>query len=193
MSGRHKLWLLAAAVALLLVPALACAQDRILEIDLAPGEPEPIPPNCTGWHELWPSFCTAAHQDSLDDNGDGMLSVDDVIILDLMPYHVDWVGPTYTLDCDIQVQPTDYQDGDPAGQTWIEMAPNYGELWQIDEWADNGNGAVDICDNLVMTGGVAGETLICHIDDISTSIHVTMVTTPVEHGSWSRFKSLFGM
>jgi len=192
MSGKRYHWILAVLGLLILLPAGAFAQDKVLELDLLPGGPEPIPPDCSTWHELWPSFCASSHQDSLEDNGDGLLTACDYIYLDGQRFHVDWVGPTYYLNCDILIEPSDYQEGDPICQTWIEVTPNYGALWHVDDWVDNGDGVVSVCDDIIISGGASGEVLTCHIDDIRTNIRVTGDPTATEESSWSQFKSLFG-
>lgn len=186
---RYRL-LLVAVAALALLPAAAFAQDKILELDTPPGR-EPIPPDCSGWHELWPSFCAMAHQDSLEDNGDGLLSACDYIYLDGSRYHVDWVGPTYWLDCELIVEPTDFQEGDPTCQMWVEVWPDYGQQWHVDSWQDNGNGVVDACDVIIVTGP-GGTGLICHINEVRTNIRVTGDPTAAEDQSWSWIKTLYG-
>lgn len=188
-ATRYRLLLVAVAL-LALVPAGAFAQDKVLELDTLPGR-EPIPPDCSGWHELWPSFCAISHQDSIQDNGDGELSACDYIYLDGQRYHVDWVGPTYWLDCELILEPTDFQPGNPVCQNWIEIWPDYGLLWHVDSWEDNGNGVVDACDFITVTGP-DGTTLSCHINEVATNIRVTGDPTPVEESTWGHIKSFFG-
>jgi hypothetical protein len=189
MTGMRYRLLLVAAALLALLPVSALAQDKILELDTLPGR-EAIPPDCSGWHELWPSFCAISHQDSLLDNGDGELSACDQIILDGSRYRVDWVGPTYWMDCELILEPTDYQPGSPVCQVWVEIWPDYGQQWHIDGWQDNGNGVVDACDILVVSG--QGTVLTCHLNEVALNIRVTGEPTPTEESTWGRIKSLFG-
>jgi len=164
------------------------AQDMVMELD-APPPREDITDNCSTWHELWPNFCAVSHQDDFEDNGDGVLSPCDYIHLDGHRLHVDWVGPTYWLDCDLILEPIDPQPGDPVCQEWIEIWPNYGNLWHVDNWDDNGDGEVGVCDFIVVSG--VGMTFTCHITEVGLNIHVRDDGTPTEDSSWGGIKRLF--
>jgi len=62
-------------------------------------------PVCQVWHEIFPDFCQQIHIDSWIDNGDGLLSVCDVVDVQdptgLPPryYHID------RIECDITIEP----------------------------------------------------------------------------------------
>ncbi len=187
-SHRYRLSILLTLLLLASLPDLLLAQDKIVELDSVPGR-EAIPDDCSTWHELWPGFCASSHQDAFEDNGDGELSPCDYIHLDGHRLHVDWVGPTYWTDCDVILEPIDYVPGDPSCQEWIEIWPNYGALYHIESWEDNGDGEVGPCDSITLGGQ---PPLDCHITDVGVNIHVRDDGTATEDSSWSRVKALFG-
>ena len=115
------------------LPGLLMAQDKVVELESIPGR-EDIPENCSTWHELYPNYCTSLHQDGFEDNGDGVLSPCDYIILDGERRHIDWVGPTYWTDCDLILEPIEFIPGDPTGQEWLEIWPNFGVPHIIEGW-----------------------------------------------------------
>lgn len=170
----------------------------------APGKPSTtlvpaIPGNCSSWQELFPTVGTLYHQDDYTDNGDGVVSACDIIKLNGTDYHIVWAGPTYWTTCMIPgVPPTTvvYEPtqpstgGNPICETWHEIIPNFCQQIHIDDWQDNGDGVVSVCDmvyNITPTGAPASY----HIDRIECDITVEPVTTPVEGSTWGQIKSLF--
>ncbi len=172
---------------LMLIPALGSAQEGAVFLELDDLLREGIPGNCSTWHELFPAHCTPRHQSDYEDNGDGMLSACDIIYLDGDRYHIEWVGPTYWLDCDIITEPMgDSNPGDPVCEEWIEVWPNHGVVRHVIGWEDNGDGVVSPCDIIYFHDG-----LICHIQDIGTNIRVNPDGSAAEESTWSRIKGMF--
>ena len=168
------------------------AQDAILEYSGVPGARDCHTENCSDWHQLYPPpTCGLSHQESWEDNGDGCLSACDYLTLSGERVHVDWVGPTYWLSCDIILEPM----GDPSGpaecQEWVEISPNYGNVWHVDNFGDNGDGVIGECDIVTISG--AGIVISCHIFRVGLNIHVTGDGTPTEGRSISELKTLFGI
>ncbi len=191
-TQRYLITFLAAACMTMLLAPVGLAQDFVLELDNLPLVPDAVPANCSTWHELYPAFCTDHHQSDYEDNGDGQVSACDYIHLDGMRYHIDWVGPTYWLDCDVIAEPTNPGSGNPQCEEWEEVYPNPGNLWHVDNWDDNGNGVVDECDFVTITDS-AGNTITCHIHKVGLNIRIRDDGTASEKTSWSKFKAMFGM
>ncbi len=188
---RYSRALLFVLVAALCLPGALLAQDAVLEYDGGPLR-NCHTDDCSPWHQLFPPpMCGISHQDSWEDNGDGCLSACDYLTLDGERVHVDWVGPTYWLDCDIILEPT----GDPTSpaecQEWVEVHPNYGNIWHVDDFQDNGDNEIGVCDVIVISSN--GVSVSCHIMEVGLNIHVTGDATPTEQSSVSELKSLFGI
>lgn len=182
-------------------PAGAGAPNRIHLSLEAPAGPAPnvgIPPNCSAWHELWPIFCQPHHQDGYHDNDhDGMISPCDEIILNHAGYHVVWVGPTYHMSrvsppgsTPIIAEPINPTPGEnPICEIWQEIYPNFGRLFHIDSWHDNGNGILDVCDGIdenTPTGNA-----VYHIDRISVDIIIEFDPTATVGRSWGAVKKIY--
>ena len=150
-----------------------------------------VPPDCSDWHELHPNFCIIHHQDVYEDDGDGQVSVCDFITLSGVRYHIDWVGPTYwliemTAGDEMWCEPTiPDPGGNPTCEIWHEVAPDFCLEWHIDDWEDNGDGVLSICDNVLI-----GESW-WHIEDIGLNITATETPSPVEDSTWSKIKTFF--
>jgi hypothetical protein len=175
---------------LLFVNAPALAQDRILETE-GPPPPDGRTDNCSTWHELYPVFGSRAHQNDWEDNGDGILSACDYLFLDEERFHVDWVGPTYWLSCQVILEPITDDLGNPECLEWIEVWPNYGPIWHVEVWTDNGDGELGICD-FIWIMDPTGMVIECHIDEVGLNIHVTAEGTATEEDTWSKVKNLWG-
>jgi|GEM_PF-1330837 len=156
-----------------------------------------IPTNCSTWHELFPAFCVNHHQDAFNDNGDGVLSACDEIVLDGITSHIKWVGPTYYLTCFPVGQPSDdviwepnqgpHDPASPICETWQEVWPNLGALFHIDDFVDNdGSNSITPCDDL-FSGGVR-----YHVNDIRLNIIIEPPSTPVKRSTWGWIKSRLG-
>ncbi len=179
-------------VALALVALLAFSASGQLYLELG-GTPvrDPIPPNGSPWHELYPTFCIVHTQMGYGDNGDGVVSVCDAIFLeDGTICHIIWVGPTYFLyhletgDVMFTEPTTDDPGGDPTGEIWHEIAPHFCDEWEIDAWEDNGDGIVSVCDIV----WIAGEPW--HIEEVRLDITV-VPGSPVEDSTWGQIKAFF--
>ena len=151
----------------------------------------PVPPVCSTWHELYPNYCTSHHRTGYADDGDGLVSACDHILLDGMSCHVDRVGPTYYLvqmterDVFKYLEPQGSGAGrSPVCETWHEVYPNYCIVHHVDGWEDNGDGFLGPCDVVELAGTP------WHVEEIGFNIIVTP-DSPVEQGSWSRIKQLF--
>jgi len=186
-------WLVGMAIIILVLPALTVAQVHLELMDVPR---DPIPPDGSVWHELWPAFCTNYTQDAFDDNSDGVISAcDGIRLVDdagvLHDWHITWVGPTYYIVNPSNpedfgyLEPTEPQSGgDPTCEIWVEVFPNNGNQWHIDGWDDNGNGVLDECDFVML----AGETY--HIEAIGLNITVEP-GEPVDNESrtWGQLKN----
>jgi len=185
---RHCVILALAALVALAVPASA---QMYLELGVSPVRFD-IPPDGSEWHELHPNFCVVHTQDSYDDNGDGVVSVCDNIVIGGVTYHVDWAGPTYYM-VDLGtgepwfVEPEDPNaSGDPTGQMWHVVAgPDFCTYYPVEDWEDNGDGEVTPCDNVLVGGRW------WHIEDVRLDITITEVGSPTEPTTWSKLKTFF--
>ena len=186
-----RTWTAIVMVGILAVALPAGAQMQ-MTFELSDPGRDPIPPDGSAWHEIFPAYCTMTSQDSYEDNGDGVVSACDFITLSGTRYHVDWAGPTYWLECEPGTppwgaEPTEPQTGeDPTCQVWHEVYPNFCQEHHIEGWDDNGDGVLGVCD-YVIVGGVA-----CHIVDVSLNITVTPSTSPTEDRTWGKIKAFFG-
>jgi hypothetical protein len=159
-----------------------------------------IPPDCSSWHELHPTFCTTYHQDEYRDNGDGVVGVCDIIVLNTIPYHVISAGPTYWTTCTapsgpptgpIIFEPTQPPTGgNPICETWHEVYPNFCQQIHIDSWQDaNQNGVLDVCDEVDVQ--TPSGPVVYHIDRIECDVTVEPVpVTPNQESTWGKIKSL---
>ena len=173
---------------------------ELVEPQLAPGVLDAgqggpaIPADCSTWHELWPSFGAAHHQDSYDDaNGDNEMSVCDNFVLDGTTLHVDWVGPTYHFvpvagGYDVWTEPSldpEHDPGNPIGETWHQVYPNFCFEFPIEGWEDNGDGTLSPCD-IIVSGGRE-----YHLVDIRVNAIASEPGVPVKESTWGQIKKLF--
>ena len=192
MGSRNRVLVPLIAALLAAMWVSAAGQSIHLELVGTPGRANmPVPPVCSTWHELNPSYCTVHHQTGYTDNGDGLVSVCDHIVLDGVSAHIDWVGPTYHLIPMTRPVPDKYLEPQAPGsgrspvcETWHEIYPNYCLTHHVDGWEDNGDGLLGPCDVVQL----AGEPW--HVGEIGFNIIVTP-DSPVDPESWSRIKQLF--
>lgn len=148
-----------------------------------------ITPDCTSWHELYPTYCSMHHQDAYTDNGDGALSPCDNIVLGGIVYHVDWVGPTYVLtdpsDHDHWMEPTDlnHNPNSPICEVWEEVHPGTGLTHHVDNWIDNGDGVLSVCDEISSAG------ILYHVAEVNLNIRVSPGGVPTRPSTWGKIKS----
>jgi len=176
-------------MALLMVAlAMPAAAQMYLEFSGSPVRyDDTVPPDGSVWHELYPVFCNARIQDGYEDNGDGVVSVCDVIIIDGIRYHVDWAGPTYYLT--LAEPPSErWVEPEGTGDFLHEVAPIFCQTWEVLEWEDNDqDGEVSYCDMLLLPDGW------WHVEDVSLDITVTEEPSPVEQSTWTKIKTFFGI
>ncbi len=185
MNRLLNLSLLAGLTVLVCGASLAVAQpDNYLEL-VDPAK-SPIPANCSVWEEYHPNPGVLHHQDDyVDGSGDGEVAFCDYIMLDGVWHHIEWVGPTYHLECGVyepwsNPNPT---GEDPTCEDWIELYPDYGNIWHVDQWDDNGDGVVSPCDGIFIRGQW------CHITDIKLNIRTKQEDpNPNEDMSWGDVK-----
>lgn len=191
-----KRWLTVVALAVTCAWALAAAPpaaaQQLTYLELASPLKAPIPANCSTWHELYPQYCMIHHQDDFQEGApDGQISACDYIKIDNVWYHIEWVGPTYRLS--FGALPGDYEPvgpvtgGNPVCETWIEVWPEFGPQFHVDQWIDNGDGVVSPCDFVVIGGATA------HIDEIKLNIRVRPGEPPIdtERQSWGDLKTRY--
>jgi hypothetical protein len=178
------------AMAVVVMLALTIPASGQLYLELGGSPVRNIPPDGSPWHELFPNFCIIHNQDAYGDNGDGVVSVCDMITLDGVPYHITWTGPTYYLYGDAGpafYEPTGEPGGSPVGQIWHEVAPNFCTEHQVTDWEDaDGDGEVSQCDTIVFADGTAW-----HVEEIRLDITATP-GSPVEDSTWGRIKAAIG-
>lgn len=193
--SRKLMWTLVVACAWAVIGLWSLgtvAQPQLIYLELLQPTREPIPPNCSYWHELYPNFCRQLHQNGYDDSdGNGEISPCDDILLNNDHYHIEWVGPTYHLSLAPGVppgywEPTDPVPGNPVCQIWQQVYPQFGLLEHVDGWEDtDGTGDVSPCDHIFI-GGV-----MYHVDEVALNIRVTPGPVPNELRTWGALKLLY--
>lgn len=174
------------AVVLAVLVAVPASAQIYLEYMGEPGRN--IPANCSTWHELHPNFCAVYHQDFYCDNGDGIVSACDQIVMDCGCFHVTWAGPTYVLEFQGMVsywEPIGEYGPIPVCETWHQVYPEFCMAGHVDMWEDsNSDGQISPCDFVVIAG------MMYHVVEIKLDIQVTPLS-PVDEKSWGQIKSLF--
>ncbi len=158
-----------------------------------PSQPWVPPPFCSIWHEISPDFCKEWHQVGYEDNGDGVVSACDYIILQNAPappvrFHIDSFGPTVYLDCGgaiMEPATLGWLGGDPYTTQWQMLYPTQG-IYDLGGWADNGDNTLSVCDYVTIPG--VGN---CHVKRIGCDIRVSVVPTGTENSTWGKMKGLF--
>lgn len=177
---------LAVAILAVLAAAVPAGAQYYMEYQGTPFRA--LPANCSTWHELYPSFCLPHHQGGYSDNGDGVVSACDNIVLDGITYHIDWAGPTYVLDyygTKSYWEPVGHTGADPRCSTWHQVHPNFCTAGHVDSWEDgDGSGTVTACDYVTVAG------VVYHVQSVQLDIQIS-VTSPVDQASWGKIKSLF--
>lgn len=177
------------AVSLLaLLAAPAVAQDtRYLEL-VQPGRSfDPTwPVDGSGWHELYPVYCTGHVQTGHDDaNGNGTIEACENITLDGVLFHIDWIGPTYVLR-----QPgrdlTKYVEATLGrqGHNYHEVYPTFCKEITTEEPIEF------VCQDVFITNPPEDMGW-WHVEYVGTNI-ITSPSTPVDQSTWSRIKAFIG-
>lgn len=158
----------------------------------------PVPPNSSNWHELHPVLTGQHAQQAYTDNGDGLVSIGDVLRLDGLDYRIVWAGPTYftTVNGAPRAWEPSQAPHDPAapvGETWQEVVPAFGTPIAVTAWADNGTGTLDPGDELTVVPD-GGAAVTARLDVIGTNITVEpLPVVPTAPTTWSGLKRLFGI
>lgn len=158
-----------------------------------------IPPAGSIWHELYPAFCADHTQTDYEDNGDGIVSVCDYILLDGTRWHIADVGPTYWTTrippnggepTTVVFEPTDPAPGSPVGQIWHEIHPSFCDQIHVDSFHDgDGNNELSVCDEIDVV--TPEGTVFYHIDRIELDITIEPgPDVPAEPSTWGRIKAL---
>jgi hypothetical protein len=170
---------------------VALAVPAVAQMYLESGGPpirydDSIPPNGSQWHELYPTFCTPRIQNDYEDNGDGVVSACDIIVIDGIRNHVDWAGPTYYIAW-TQGPGERWLEPEEGTPFYHEVAPNFCTTWEILEWEDtDGDQEISFCDNILLSDGW------WHVEDVRLDITVTEEPSPVEKGTWGWIKAKIG-
>lgn len=172
--------LIAVVAVLLLASYPASAQDptatQQIHLDLESTTNLTAGWGCTNWHELYPVNCNPWHLDRIE--GDGQLRACNFAWFNGLRFHIDWVGPTYFLDClGIIAEPIGDPtvDADPIGEVWHEVYPDYCTEHVVDGWEDaDGNGSISECDIVILDG-----VLVCHVRRVSTDVIISRAPSPV--------------
>lgn len=159
--------------------APAMAQDEAptrVHLDLAANTAIDAGWECTEWHELYPAECSIHHLDKIE--GDGELEACNYAWFDGRRYHIDWVGPTYFLDCrGVVAEPSSEvnEDGNPVGEVWHEVSPNYCDEHKVVGWEDaDGDGQISECDYVTFDNGD-----VCHVDRIGLDVIISPAPVPI--------------
>jgi hypothetical protein len=183
----RPLFLVTAVVLVALAPAARGQTTVYLDLMEPAAKSAQVTQNCSSWHELYPSYCLVHHQDGFEDNGDGVLSPCDYIVLDGVRFHIQWVGPTYYLSNGEIYEPMQPPTGaDPTCEIWHEIYPVFSQQKHVDEWIDNGDHVLSVCDQVAIGGALA------HVDRIGVNITIVPGPTPIEKNTWGRIKGFFG-
>ncbi|MBM3319887.1 MAG: hypothetical protein FJY73_04350 [Candidatus Eisenbacteria bacterium] len=166
-------------------PVRATPTEMHLDLEVGGELLQGIPGDCATWHELYPNYCIPHHQDAYQDNGDGVVSVCDYIILDGIRYHIIWVGPTYFTDDGHVWEPVGDPSGSPICQDWHMVYPVYCHVAHVDDWDDNYDGVLGDCDHVLIDGSWV------HIDRVGLDIIVVPEPTGTEESTWGQVKKLF--
>jgi hypothetical protein len=138
--------------------------DSLFVDQIAPPNPSVNPittPIGTFWHEVYPTYCQKYVLAYWNQFTNPSLAVGDQIILQQLPSGAvrEWV--VAAIDTDVITTPVPtlgdeydhnldpgYTGGDPVGTNWLELNPNYGDLWMVEQFRPNGTDWLDYCDTL---------------------------------------------
>jgi hypothetical protein len=149
-------------------------------------------PQGTDWHELYPVFCTNYTLDKWEDNGDGVLSPCDQILMHpkpdgaVEPYHVENVtitllvsysdlppprsplrspGMVMYIELEGGYNPTVLRA--PNCTYWHEISPVFCTRYHLLDWKDNGSGELDFCDSVLLENKHMREAESWHVEDVA--------------------------
>jgi hypothetical protein len=150
------------------------------------------------WLELYPVFGTPHLQKRFRDNGDGEVSVGDVINVDSpeTAWKVIWVGPTYHLRPVAGGELSYYEPqggygGTPIGEYWIQIYPTYASFRSVDGWDDidlSGDATVGDDIHFLQDAPDVWHT----IEEVGFNVAVEPTEVPIDATTWGQIKVLFG-
>ena len=160
---------------------------------LHPFEPidprEPIKePVETDWHELYPEYCNEYHLSDWEDNGDGVLSPCDYIVLTGETeevYHVDEMTVTIFVSLpavDQEPIALEFTGGydeveraiyEPICTYWHEIRPVFCPEYHLKYWDDNGDYYLSYCDWIYLVDLETGEGDWYHVEEVTWDIIVS--------------------
>jgi hypothetical protein len=173
-----------------------------IDTGIVPGLGWAIPPDCSVWHELYPMYCVAHHQQTYQDNDhDGLVSACDNIVEDggSACWHIEAVSATYFFSpvaggggSYAAEPPASNPNPDPICEQWHILysdgpAFTYCQTVHVQDWYDaNHNGLFDVCDDIMLNGQWY------HIDRIGCDVTVTFnPVTQAKTRTWGWLKNLF--
>jgi len=158
-----------------------------------------IPPDGWTWELHCPmhNSCNGAQcvQNDYEDNGDGVISAGDYVILGLWRVDIESVEYCYELWWVVPVPEcwdnfatyvrADSVGPNPVGETWQEPCGGY--PFHVDRWEDlDGNGVVSVGDHVYGAWG----SIVWRIGWCATT--PTEVPVPVKQTSWGKIKHVLG-
>jgi hypothetical protein len=188
-----RVFVMVFVIAALVTPALA--QDYEIFGYIAPtrGYDPSWPPDGSDWHKIRPAdvFCTYGNQDGHDDtDGDGQIDICENVMIDGVWKHIEWVGPTISLQpmepgrpvITYMVEPV---DGSRQNEYHIVHPP---ELFCMGLTTTNPI-PLEPCSYVMVESPpeLAGEY---HVIEVETNIH-TGGGSPVEKSTWGKIKDFF--
>jgi hypothetical protein len=149
-----------------------------------------LPPTCSTWHEVVPTFCNERHQTGYsDEDGNNLVSAGDYIFLDGARFRVTSAGPVVFLDCTRVIEPEGGvlpDDDRMIDVKWIEIYPENGrELGRLNIVSENGDGVLSACD-FIKVGGIN-----CHVTRIGCDMRVVEAPNATETETWGAVKGFF--
>ncbi|MGB2853539.1 MAG: CARDB domain-containing protein, partial [Dehalococcoidia bacterium] len=166
---------------------------------------EPIEkPICPDWHELYPAYCNQYQLSDWEDNGDGVLSPCDNIVLtdkttgEEVLHHVDEMTVTILVSSEqpeigeevpvlqaVEEAYLEFVGGyeevaramkEPVCTYWHLVYPEFCPDYHIAGWDDNGDGYLNYCDYILLDDVETGKGWWWHVEEVTWDI----IVSPVE-------------
>lgn len=151
----------------------------------------------TDWHELYPTHSNEYLLSGWQDNGDGVLSPCDNILLTNKHtaqqrwYHIDDATITLFLAKKPDLLETRYIElaqgyagielakTQPLLKIWREIYPTFGREYQVQGWVDNGNGVLSEGDEITILRLGTTELSVHRIDEFRLDLIVSLTTPTI--------------